>query len=85
MSTNSSEKNKYDNVPLPSLHRFADNTSVSCCSSGAISVCIFLFLSLLFLFVFLFVLIGFTSENAFRGEIKKPLGFLPAASWRSPT
>jgi hypothetical protein len=21
----------------------------------------------------------------FRGEIKKPLGFLPAASWRSPT
>jgi hypothetical protein len=82
MSTNSSEKNKYDNVPLPSLHRFADNTSVSCCSSGAISVCISLFLSLLFLFV---VWIGFTSENAFRGEIKKPLGFLPAASWRSPT
>jgi hypothetical protein len=36
---------------LPSLHRLADNTSVSCCSSGAISVCIFLFLSLLcFLF-----------------------------------
>ena len=25
MSTNSSEKNKYDRVPLPSLHRIADN------------------------------------------------------------
>ena len=34
---------------------------------------------------FLFVLIGFTSENTFWGEIKKPPGFLPAASWRSPT
>lgn len=25
MSTNSSEKNRYDRVPLPSLHRIADN------------------------------------------------------------
>jgi hypothetical protein len=32
-----------------------------------------------------FVWIGFTSENTFWGEIKKPPGFLPAASWRSPT
>jgi hypothetical protein len=37
---------------LPSLHRLADNTSVSCCSSGAISVCIFLFLSLLVCYLF---------------------------------
>jgi hypothetical protein len=58
---------------LPSLHRLADNTSVSCCSSGAISVCIFLFLSLL-----CFCLDWLHVGEHFLGGNKKAAGISPS-------
>jgi hypothetical protein len=44
MSTNSSEKNKYDNVPLPSLQRWADNMMMSSSCSSVMVVIALAFL-----------------------------------------